>query len=617
VRTLAPEVRAYIASLQTQVEASDGKVREAAKKVEASEEKVREAAKKVEASEEKAREAAKKAREAAKKARKAEEKARTERSARLATITKTTPTSHAQAVTEIKKDCGGTFKKTDAGTFFRAYPEVDEARVSTSWTSLESCQQNCPEARLQEFMHEKILPVAAPDRVRMRELPVPSDMGVTRGCNKVDHATLLLSDSAIEDAKQRLSVALTVGELKTKSITAAFNQAVTYTHRRYVHALKALDVDSEDTRLGFIADCPLRKVAWATNMQKIQFICVQTRRTVAGSTFFEVIHTEPMDFLPHPKPAVPTTGWACFLRLHAAPPRTLGVIRVPVREDSEELLDDARVNVQVLGRIALGGWSDVYRGSMKKRTSAPSTTVAVKVAGSVGNCHLQEEYDTLKMIVDPTVVELPVLLGKVTKDDKVQWLVTQPLGKSIWTAPSGVAVFRRIAQGVLKALRAAHSKGVVHLDIRPDNLVWVRGGNATSGHVLVVDWGAAKLVGADIAGLVGVAAFAHDDILRHSHFGDADFSFPVGIDGLSAAAYNPRPQFDLASLAYTLAALRGRHTSPPWVLKPSKRGKLPSTDAYISARKLWMSKNASKEELDLLAAAGHDELSAHAYNIFN
>lgn len=50
----------------------------------------------------------------------------------------------------------------------------------------------------------------------------------------------------------------------------------------------------------------------------------------------------------------------------------------------------------------------------------------------------------------------------------------------------------RLASDVTEALVHAHGQGIVHRDIKPDNIL------LTDGHAIVVDFGIAKAVGASL-----------------------------------------------------------------------------------------------------------------------
>jgi len=86
---------------------------------------------------------------------------------------------------------------------------------------------------------------------------------------------------------------------------------------------------------------------------------------------------------------------------------------------------------------------------------------------------------TMKEVVGRTLGEV---IAEVHKASRHQWKES-PSG---WTLRRLVGVFRRVCEAVAHA----HSRGVVHRDLKPDNLMV-----GAHGEVLVMDWGIAKVLG--------------------------------------------------------------------------------------------------------------------------
>jgi hypothetical protein len=112
---------------------------------------------------------------------------------------------------------------------------------------------------------------------------------------------------------------------------------------------------------------------------------------------------------------------------------------------------------------------------------------------------------------------------------------------------------------VMKALNHAHSKGIVHMDVRPSNIVLScqKDGSTINRtgrvlHVQLVDWGAAADIGVSLQHFRGCIPYAHDYILTRD----------------TKKRWMPAPRHDYASLAYTLATIKfrmkTRETRVPW-----------------------------------------------------
>jgi serine/threonine protein kinase/formylglycine-generating enzyme required for sulfatase activity len=77
-------------------------------------------------------------------------------------------------------------------------------------------------------------------------------------------------------------------------------------------------------------------------------------------------------------------------------------------------------------------------------------------------------------------------LGRVVKDLKSDDPAVRDAARAKWTVEELLLTFLKVLDGV----GYAHSRGVVHRDIKPDNLML-----GLHGEVLVVDWGIAKVLG--------------------------------------------------------------------------------------------------------------------------
>ncbi len=159
---------------------------------------------------------------------------------------------------------------------------------------------------------------------------------------------------------------------------------------------------------------------------------------------------------------------------------------------------------RVVGEPLRGGFASVYRSV----STGDGRVVAVKVLDNIhvgGRRSLERfarEVEALRRIGHPNIVEV---LGRGTLDDGrpyyvMEWLEGHTLEAELCArGPLAPVEALAIAEEICAALAAAHSAGVVHRDLKPDNImVLPRGGRLS---VKLVDFGIAKFIGGDSAGL--------------------------------------------------------------------------------------------------------------------
>ncbi|MGH6693491.1 MAG: serine/threonine-protein kinase [Gammaproteobacteria bacterium] len=151
---------------------------------------------------------------------------------------------------------------------------------------------------------------------------------------------------------------------------------------------------------------------------------------------------------------------------------------------------------EVIGR---GGWATVYRA----RDLRAEFDVAVKMLAPELRAHGQsvrrflEEAQTLAQLHHPNVVTVRDC-GESGRSvfTVLELLDGQALSEEIVReAPLDPARAVRIAMQICEGLGAAHDRGVVHRDLKPDNVMV-----GSFGEVLVMDWGVAKALGQPAAG---------------------------------------------------------------------------------------------------------------------
>lgn len=143
------------------------------------------------------------------------------------------------------------------------------------------------------------------------------------------------------------------------------------------------------------------------------------------------------------------------------------------------------------------------------------------------------------------------------------------------------AVALRIARAVALGLGAAHDGGVIHNDLKPSNVIVLRGSKDDAPELKIVDFGAASLVGAKDDGIVvGTAAYmAPERVIGESSDARSDaYSLGVMIHRMVSGAL---PFDEKDSQAMFLAHV---HKAPKPLTSPS--GVLPSRIVRLVARAL-------------------------------
>ena len=138
---------------------------------------------------------------------------------------------------------------------------------------------------------------------------------------------------------------------------------------------------------------------------------------------------------------------------------------------------------------------------------------------------------------------------------------------------------RAVSKGLLLALRHAHSAKIIHLDVRPANVVWV--GDVDSGYVVLVDWGVSQVEGRRLRGIVGVPEFAATKVLSLRPQPPTK-GMPVG--AIPTESVSAEKSLDLESLKYTMLdiAVGGKRLWRPHHLSPK------NLDVFVTNRDSFM-----------------------------
>jgi hypothetical protein len=157
-------------------------------------------------------------------------------------------------------------------------------------------------------------------------------------------------------------------------------------------------------------------------------------------------------------------------------------------------------NYQLLERIGAGTMGRVYLA----RHNRIGRQVALKVLRPEHSHNPQlvhrffQEAQAVNQINHEHIVEIFDFIEEETEGNKraaivMELLAGSSLKSELKTGPLSIARAARILRQVCSALEAAHARGIVHRDIKPDNIFLIRR-SGTADFVKVLDFGVAKLI---------------------------------------------------------------------------------------------------------------------------
>lgn len=190
----------------------------------------------------------------------------------------------------------------------------------------------------------------------------------------------------------------------------------------------------------------------------------------------------------------------------------------------------------LLDRIGCGAHGEVWRaqdretgGEVAAKLLWPQHAADAEILG-----RFVRERSVLLGLDHPHVVRVRDFVAEGRDLAIVMDLVEGPsLGRLLrdrGTLPPAAAV--PLAVAVLDALDAAHRRGVVHRDVKPDNVLLARAGSLAAADVRLADFGIAAIVqdeGGPGTELIGTPAYMPPELVAYGRCGPASDVYAVGV----------------------------------------------------------------------------------------
>ena len=194
--------------------------------------------------------------------------------------------------------------------------------------------------------------------------------------------------------------------------------------------------------------------------------------------------------------------------------------------------------------LARGGCGDVYVATHLRLGSEVAVKVLLpSLAGNVqALARLQREADIMSTVRHPHIVQI---LDFDVTEQGIPFLVMELLegwpltGSSVSGPPFEARAAVHIVGQIAHALAAAHAHGIVHLDLKPDNVVLVRT-DGRGDFVKVIDFGISQAIWRE--------RLATDPLIA----GTPEYMAPEQAAGMTQEIDHRADQFSLACLSYRI-----------------------------------------------------------------
>jgi serine/threonine protein kinase len=194
--------------------------------------------------------------------------------------------------------------------------------------------------------------------------------------------------------------------------------------------------------------------------------------------------------------------------------------------------------------LARGGCGDVYVATHLRLGSEVAVKLLLpSLAGNVqALARLQREADIMSTVRHPHIVQI---LDFDVTEQGVPFLVMELLegwpltGSSVSGPPFEARAAVHIVGQIGQALAAAHAHGIVHLDLKPDNVVLVRT-DGRGDFVKVIDFGISQAIWRE--------RLATDPLIA----GTPEYMAPEQAGGMTQEIDHRADQFSLAGLSYRI-----------------------------------------------------------------
>ncbi len=236
---------------------------------------------------------------------------------------------------------------------------------------------------------------------------------------------------------------------------------------------------------------------------------------------------------------------------------------------------------------------------------------------------LRTEGRVLRALSHPNIVE--VLDFGFTKSDRA-YLVTELLeGRTIREevavrGPLPIEEALDITAQILRGLACAHAAGLVHRDLKPENLIYQEAGPAGRRVVKILDFGIAKLVGAEVKQKVGdVLPTAQDTMLGTPNYASPEQIRCAPLDARADLYATGGVLYFMLTTAHPFAAqdvagILQAHLVGPRPRPSSRRSAVPATIDDLIARAMavepdgrFRTAQLMLEEVERLLAGPLDE----------